>query len=361
MATAFQSSSLLTIGKVAGAFAAFLIGPGFATGQEVMQFFASEGLRGVGGAALFLVVCSYVSISLLLAGQAHGFKNLEEVFRYYTGPLVGRLYTWYTMVLIFSVYAVMLAAAGADVHESYGLPVFIGSGLMALAVLAALFFGLRALTAVIGWAGPVLVVLLIGIAIAAIVGSASGTEAGDVAAESLDSLRASSAWWLSALLYTGVQLTALFSFLPSVGATIEHRKEAIIAGFVGPALVFLVLLVLILALVANLTTVTGKMIPTLHLAESVHPLLAPVFALILLAGILTTCAPLVWVLLARFTADAGRRYRALAVALTAIGYIGSLTLPFDRLLNLIYPTIGWSGMILLGFMLVRQIRNRSLV
>lgn len=50
---------------------------------------------------------------------------------------------------------------------------------------------------------------------------------------SLDTLRASGAWWLSALLYTALQVTGLFSFLPSVGASIAHRKEAVLAGIVA--------------------------------------------------------------------------------------------------------------------------------
>jgi uncharacterized membrane protein YkvI len=96
-----RAANLLTILKVSGAFSAFLIGSGFATGREILQFFASEGL---GGAVLFLVVCTYVTASLLLAGQAHGFSNLEEGFRYYTEPPVGTLYTWYTAVMIYSVF-----------------------------------------------------------------------------------------------------------------------------------------------------------------------------------------------------------------------------------------------------------------
>jgi len=361
MVQASQSSSLVTTFKVAGAFSAFLIGPGFSTGQEIMQFFASEGLRGVGGALLFLAICAYVSVSLLLAGREHGFRNLEEVFKYYTGPLVGTLYTWYTTVLVYSVYALMLAGAAAILHEYYELPIFIGSGLMALAVLATLFFGLRELVNVVASIGPVLIVLLAYTAITAILGNVSGIETGHAAAESLDTLRASGSWWMSGLLYSALQVTGLFSFLPSLGATIERRNEAIIAGIVGTALIFLALLLVMLALLGNLSDVAGKMIPMLYLAESTHMLITPIFALVLLAGIFTTCAPLLWVVLVKFRPDASRGYRKLAVVLTAIGYAGSLTLPFDQFVNLIYPTIGYSGMILIGFMLVKQIRNRSLV
>jgi uncharacterized membrane protein YkvI len=355
-----RSSSLLTILKIAGAFIAVLVGPGFATGQEVLQFFASEGLRGVGGAVLFLVVCSYVAVSLLLAGHAHGFRDLEEVFRYYTGPVVGTIYTWYTTVLFYSAYALMLAAAGSVVHEHYGLPVYVGSALMALAVLATLFFGLRELIDVIGSIGPVLVVAIISISITAILGNVPGIEAGHASTDSVDTLRASGFWWLSGLLYAALQATALFSFLPSLGATTGQKRALIIAGILGPVLFFLALLAVVLALVANLADVAGKQIPMLILAENAHPLIAQVFVLFLLAGILTTCAPLLWVILAKFAPDASRRYRTLAVALTLIGYLGSLSLPFDRFLNLIYPTVGHSGTILIGFMLVKQIRNRSL-
>ena len=35
--------------KYAGAFVAFMIGSGFATGQEVMQFFTAYGIWGIGG------------------------------------------------------------------------------------------------------------------------------------------------------------------------------------------------------------------------------------------------------------------------------------------------------------------------
>ena len=41
--------SLKTVIKFAGAFTAFLIGSGFATGQEVLQYFASYGYLGVLG------------------------------------------------------------------------------------------------------------------------------------------------------------------------------------------------------------------------------------------------------------------------------------------------------------------------
>ena len=39
--------SVLNVMKFAGAYIAFLIGSGFATGQEIMQFFSSNGLPSI--------------------------------------------------------------------------------------------------------------------------------------------------------------------------------------------------------------------------------------------------------------------------------------------------------------------------
>lgn len=41
--------------NIAGAYIAFLIGSGFATGQEVLQYFTSYGYMGIIGALLTLV------------------------------------------------------------------------------------------------------------------------------------------------------------------------------------------------------------------------------------------------------------------------------------------------------------------
>ena len=42
--------------KLSGAYMAYLIGSGFATGQEVMQFFASYGKAGIAGIVLSAIL-----------------------------------------------------------------------------------------------------------------------------------------------------------------------------------------------------------------------------------------------------------------------------------------------------------------
>jgi uncharacterized membrane protein YkvI len=346
--------------KLTGAFVAFLIGSGFATGQEVMQFFVGEGWRGILGALIFLVVGSYTTVSLLLAGQRHGLRNLEDVFHHYLGRTLGTAYTWYMLVVLYSVYVVMLAGAGSVLQQRYGVAVPVGVALMSVAVLATLYFGLRELVNVIGAIGPVLVFLIIVIALVAVVRDPSQIAPGGELAPATITLRASDNWWLSGMLYTALQVTGLFGFLPSLGASVTHSRSLVIAGLLGPLLFFLALAVVFLAFLASLPGIAGTMIPMLYVAERSVPWIATIYSLVICAGIFTTAVPLLWIVVARFTTDGSRSYRVLAVALGAVAYVGGMTLPFDRLLNLIYPTIGYSGIVLIACMLAKQIRTKSL-
>lgn len=355
-----DSGSVRSVVKLSGTFVAFLLGSGFATGQETMQFFATEGLTGVLGVLVFLGACTYLTITLFLAGWRHGLRNVEDVSRFYTGQFIGTLYTWYTVVIMFSVYVVMLSGAGSVLAEQFGIAPGAGIAAMAIAVLITLYFGLRELVNVIGAIGLLLIGLVIYIAVAAIVRDPSAIAAGANAAASITSPKASGSWWWSALLYTALQMTGLFSFLPPLGASIRSARVLTVAGLVGPVLYSLALLLVVLALIAYLPRIAGSMIPLLQITKDVVPILAPGFSLIIITGIFTTAVPLLWIVVARFAPDKSASYRRLALALSVFGSIGATWLPFDKLINLIYPTIGYSGVILIVFILAKQLRTRSL-
>ena len=58
----------------AGAFCALLIGSGFATGQEVMQYFVSYGYWGLAGAIVVLLLFLYVGTEFMAVGHREKFN-----------------------------------------------------------------------------------------------------------------------------------------------------------------------------------------------------------------------------------------------------------------------------------------------
>ena len=59
----------------AGAFMGILIGSGFATGQELMQFFASYGLVGLAGIVTSSVLFAFVGVEFVTYGHERELKN----------------------------------------------------------------------------------------------------------------------------------------------------------------------------------------------------------------------------------------------------------------------------------------------
>ncbi|MFR3272824.1 MAG: hypothetical protein ACLTQI_02610 [Slackia sp.] len=57
--------------KFASAFVAFLIGSGYASGQEIMQFFTAYGIWSIGGLLIALVLFAWLGKVLMNYGHRH--------------------------------------------------------------------------------------------------------------------------------------------------------------------------------------------------------------------------------------------------------------------------------------------------
>jgi uncharacterized membrane protein YkvI len=353
-------AELKTIVRLSGAYIAFLIGSGFATGQEILQFFAGFGLRSLLGCLLVLAGSAYLAVSFYLAGQRHDLRNSDEVFRHYAGPLLGPAFGWYTVVVAYSIYVVMLSGAGAVLHQHLGVPVELGAAAMGVVVFVTLYFGLHELVDVIGSIGPLLVILILVIAGVAVFGDPRRVLIADTVVGTVSILRAAPTWWLSALVYLSMLQPPLAAFLPPLGAATANPRTLAWAGVLGSLLFTVTLALCTLALLAGLPDIGGNVIPMLALATRVTPRVAAIFQWIIVAGIFTTAAPMLWITAVRLAPDGSPRYRVFVALLGAIGYAAGVALPFDRLLNLIYPTIGWSGFVLVVCVVWKQIRTRSI-
>lgn len=65
--------------KMAGAFCAFWIGAGFATGQDILQFLSTSGVvKGILGAVIYSVLLGLFVYTLYGIGQKMQFSNPHE-------------------------------------------------------------------------------------------------------------------------------------------------------------------------------------------------------------------------------------------------------------------------------------------
>ncbi|MCH4888531.1 hypothetical protein EZV73_13140 [Acidaminobacter sp. JC074] len=344
--------------QYAGAFIAFLIGSGFATGQEVLQYFCSYGYLGILGIVVIFGLFLYVGVNFITVGFSQKFEKSSDIFKYYCGNLLGTFFDYFSIVFIYMSFVVMIAGAGATVSEQYHLPVQVGGILMGILAMTTVIFGLGKIVDVIGKIGPVIVVLSIGLGLSALIMNPTGLkEAGSLIPE-LDIMKASSNWLFAAGSYVGFCMLWLASFMAALGKRANSKKEASRGAILGATGFSLAVLIVALGMLANIEQVSKAMVPTLLLAGNIHPIVATVFSVIVVLGIYTTSVPLLWSVSARFTEEKTTKFRILTVVLALIGIYVGLEIPFNKLVNVVYVINGYVGILLLAAMVLKSVRNK---
>ena len=72
----------------------------------------------------------------------------------------------------------------------------------------------------------------------------------------------------------------------------------------------------------------------------------------------TTAVPLLWQCSARFAEEKSKNFYILTIVLAAAGCFIGLALPFNKLVNIIYGINGYVGILLLAFIVVKDVRTR---
>ena len=354
-----QSISWKRVLNIGGAFIAFLIGSGFATGQEVLQYFSSYGYMGVLGGIVTLILLLYVGVSFITVGQQNKFEKGSDIYKYYCGDKLGIFFDYFSILFIYLSFTVMIAGAGATFNQHFGLPVYFGGIIMAVLATGTVLFGLNNIVDIIGKIGPIIVVLSIFLGLVSIFQNVDNLTKVNEVLPTLTLTKASTNWFFAACSYVGFCMLWLAGFLSSMGATSKSKKEATY-GAAGGAIGFsIAVIILSLGLLARIEDVAGSLIPTLYLAEGIHPFLATLFSFIIVAGIYTTSVPLLWSVSARFTEDKSKNFRKLTIVLALIGLVVGIYLPFDKLVNIVYVINGYVGIILLILMVIKSVRVRT--
>ena len=97
-------------------------------------------------------------------------------------------------------------------------------------------------------------------------------------------------------------------------------------------------------------------VPTLQLAHELAGWMGVLYSLILLCGIYSTAAPMLWTVCGNMARQGDGKWPAALLSAVALALA---QLPFDRLVALIYPCTGYMGLLLLVCLAVWQLRKNK--
>ncbi|MDO4670031.1 MAG: hypothetical protein Q4A67_00995 [Aerococcus sp.] len=363
-----QTPSKVNVSRViimAGAMIATIIGSGFATGQEIVQYFVAWGWWGLIGVIAAFIGFAFIGHTFLTVGydRADDLKKPNDIYRVFCGKYLGTFYDYFSVFFLFLSYSIMISGAGTTIQQQFGLSYYVGAVLMLLVVVVTVALGLNKLTSVLGRLGPFITVatILLGI-YSLIVNWGTISEAPALIQASIASGAtkvASETWWLAALNYVGFNMIWVAAFLSQNGKTEPNRKQAGLGGIFGALGLCSAVFVMMLAFTAAFGLVQGSQVPTLVLANHVHPFIGNFFSVIICLGIFTSAVPLLWSSVAPFAEDGTNRHKILTFVLGIAGFIIGSSLKFDELVNKVYVLNGYVGILLIAIMIVYVIRHRN--
>ena len=251
----------------------------------------------------------------------------------------------------------MLSGAGSTIEQHYGIEKNIGCTVMGICVALTVILGLGRIVQIIGKIGPLKAGLFIIIGLYAIIHNFSGIAEANRIIPEMDLLQASPHWGFAALSYVGFCMLWLGAFLASLGKVSNSSKEAKLGATYGAILFCVALIIVMFGLMSVIRQVAGTQIPSLFLAEAMHPYVATLFSVIIVLGVYSAAVPLLWTVVSRLAKQGTRRYIGLTFGLTALGIVIAIAIPFSKLVNFVYVLNGYVGIILLLLMIIKKFKN----
>ncbi len=343
--------------RIAGAFIAWVIGSGFATGQEMLRFYASFGLCGYGAVAVNLVGFLGMAYLLMRTGFEHKKERAFNHFQFFCGQNLGLVYTWLIIATLILLMPVLVAGAGATLYEYYCVPQPLGSAVMTALLLAAYLMGFERLIQVISSIGPVIIVFSLAIGCGAIaVDYGQFSRIGEYES-ALAPYQAAPNWFLSAVLHLSLNFFPPSMYFTRLGVFSASSKQELRAGaFLGAFVVILCIAVMTTAILLNGSAAAGLDVPVLYLAQKLHPLLGTAFSITLLLGIFSSSSVMMWSICSRVTRWGKKGNVAFAFAVALFTYVVSL-FSFGRLVAVLYPAIGYAGLLFIASVVYKSFRK----
>lgn len=350
---------------MAGAMMASLIGSGFATGQEIIQYFVSRGWLGTLSILTIFIGFSFVGYSLFTVGYDHqeDLLRTNDIYHIYTNQFFGRVYEGVSFIAIFLTYSVMIAGAGATIQQQFALPVYIGSSLMFALVALVVMLGLNRLTDILGKLGPIIAIAAIILGIYAFIVYWDRLPQAEAliqeAVQNKEIQTSSGNWLISGLNYVGYNLILFAGYLSQTGRQARSNRDSAISGTLGGGFFSIAVFISYLGFMASFSVSGKASVPTLILANDIHPLVGWFFVIMIMCGIFTTAVTLLWNSVSVFAEDGTKRYKILTLIVGLIGLIIGSVVSFDHLLNIVYNVAGYFGIALIAVMVWRQIEWRK--
>ncbi|NYT62296.1 hypothetical protein H0A66_08215 [Alcaligenaceae bacterium] len=342
--------------QLAFAYMGVIIGGGFASGQEILQFFTGYGIASIAGTIVAGLLFAFLGmqvarVSTQLQAQSHN-DVLVALFGRHAGAIMDIMLTFF----LFGVGVAMLAGTGSLFKQQFGLSPVVGGVFMTVLVILTLCLNVKRIIELVSLATPLLIALVLVITTYALISSNVDTD--QLLALSQKQETVAPHWALGAVLYASFNIAVGFPMLAVISGRTLDKKTTMMGGLLGGVGLGLLILLLNISLFSNLNQLQGAELPTLMLATRMSPVLGILMTISITCMIYSTAVGMFFAFSARFSRPETGRFRVVSLLSCSIGLLLSFV-GFTKLIGTVYPLLGYLGLLLIAAIAFSWFRSRS--
>ncbi|WP_138495560.1 hypothetical protein [Paenibacillus pinistramenti] len=331
--------------QVAFTYIGTIVGAGFATGREILQFFTQYGKWGALTIGLSTLLFVWLGTKMMLLAHDIGAVSYEDLNRKLFGRRTGWWISLFTLIVLIGVNSVMLAGAGSVFMEHLGLSYQLGLWITLIGTFLLLNKGMDAILQLNSIVVPLMITLSV-IIISATIGTPGS--------ERFLSLNTDSSLlqtWASPFIYSAFNLAMAQAVLVPVGSKIENRKVLVWGGVAGGLGIGFMLMAGHFALSAHMPGIVQFEIPMGNIAFQLGTAVQLIYVLLIFMEIFSTFVADIYGVTLQIRTFWNIPERWLSLIILSICYLTS-QIGFSSLLSVLYPLFGalslvWAVMLVL--------------
>lgn len=346
----FLSEEFKNIIKVASIYIATIIGAGFASGQEIVQFFSiyyEGGFYGIIFAGIMFSLIGYVVLDRVYRDRIRSYD--EFIFPAY-GWLAGWVIEIVVTIFMFCLFCIMIAGSSRIITENLGIPQEYSALIMCFICMVFILTSIKGIVVLSTVVTPVLItgILLAGLYIITF---------RDASVFSfIKSFKSIAGTWIfSSLLYVSYNSLMSIVVMSSLLPYLKTKRTGRIGGLLGGMLLCLVAFVLNTALLFYNPVIFKEELPVLGILGKFSSLLSIVYAIILWLAMLLSSVTSGFCFIDRVSSKLHISRYILTTIMCAVAIPISM-LGFSNLIAAIYPVFGYVGLFMVISILISGLK-----
>jgi uncharacterized membrane protein YkvI len=348
-----KSRSLLVL-QIAATYIGTIVGAGFATGQEILQFFTVYHPWGIVGIAVSTLLFIWLGTKMMILSKRIQAYSYQEMNVFLFGRLIGTGVNSFVLIILFGVTAVMVSGTGSIFREQMGLPYQLG--IMVTLVLSYLVIlkGIKGIFIVNSMVVPMMLLFSLLISVKVI-----GFESGEPI-EGLFQLQlwqekwAGWKWVVRAISYVAFNLVMAQAVLVPLGREIEDESVLKWGGVWGGVGLGMMLLASHFALQSAMPEALQTEIPIALVLKDIGWIVLFLFLIVVYGEVFTTLIGNVFGITRQIkhVIQLPQKWLIIMILLTSfvISQVG-----FSTLVEYLYPFFGYLGLLMLVILIVKKL------